>query len=52
VLVDGEVAHVGQKIDPSTGRVEVDGLPLPLAPELVSYLIYKPLGAVSTGGRP
>jgi 23S rRNA pseudouridine2605 synthase len=52
VLVDGEVARVGQKIDPSTGRVEVDGLPLPLAPELVSYLIYKPLGVVSTAEDP
>ena len=52
MLVDGEPAHVGQKIDPSAARVEVDGLPLPLAPDLASYLVYKPVGTVSTADDP
>ena len=52
MLVDGEPAHVGQKVDPSAVRVEVDGLPLPLAPELASYLVYKPVGMVSTADDP
>jgi len=52
VLVDGEPAHLGQKIDPFAVRVEVDGLPLPLAPDLASYLVYKPVGAVSTADDP
>ena len=52
MLVDGEPAHVGQKIDPSAVRVEVDGLPLPLAPDLASYLVYKPVGTVSTADDP
>jgi pseudouridine synthase len=52
VTVDGERAHLGQKIDPSASRVEVDGLPLPLAPELASYLVYKPVGMVSTVDDP
>ena len=52
MLVDGEPAHVGQKIDPSAVRVEVDGLPLPLAPGLASYLVYKPVGTVSTADDP
>jgi 23S rRNA pseudouridine2605 synthase len=52
VTVDGVRAHVGQKIDPSAVRVEVDGLPLPLAPDLASYLVYKPVGTVSTADDP
>jgi 23S rRNA pseudouridine2605 synthase len=51
-MVDGERAHTGQKIDPTAAQVEVDGLPLPLAPDLVSYLVYKPVGTVSTADDP
>lgn len=52
VTVDGEPAHLGQKIDPSTARVEVDGIPLPVRPDLVHYLVYKPVGVVSTAEDP
>ena len=48
VEVDGCVAHLGQKIDPSSQRVAVDGVPLPTAPGLVYYLLNKPLGVLST----
>ena len=43
---------MGQKIDPSTQRVQIDGLPLPLAPDLAAYLVYKPMGTVSTADDP
>ncbi|MFV9672083.1 MAG: S4 domain-containing protein, partial [Acidimicrobiia bacterium] len=26
VTVDGEPAHLGQKVDPATARVEIDGV--------------------------
>jgi pseudouridine synthase len=52
VTVDGERAYLGQKIDPSAAHVEIDGLPLPLAPDLASYLVYKPVGTVSTADDP
>ena len=52
MTVDGEPAHLGQKIDPSEQRVHIDGLPLPLAPDLASYLVYKPVGTVSTADDP
>jgi 23S rRNA pseudouridine2605 synthase len=52
VTVDGDPAHLGQKIDPSKQRVQIDGLPLPLAPDLASYLVYKPVGTVSTADDP
>ena len=32
--------------------MHIDGLPLPLAPDLASYLVYKPVGTVSTVDDP
>lgn len=52
VLVDGDRAHVGQKVDPNRVRVVVDGVPLPVAPDLVHYLLYKPAGVISTADDP
>jgi len=48
VTVDGDPAHLGQKIDPEHAAVLVDGIPLPVAPGLVYYLLNKPRGVVST----
>jgi 23S rRNA pseudouridine2605 synthase len=45
-------AHLGQKVDPDTARVEVDGVRLPVRPGLVYYLLYKPAGVVSTADDP
>lgn len=52
VTVDGVLAHLGQKVDVETAVIEVDGVPLPLRPGLVYYLLYKPLGVVSTTSDP
>lgn len=52
VTVDGQPAHLGQKVDAATARVEVDGVPLPVRPGLVYYLLYKPAGVVSTASDP
>ena len=56
MTVDGKPAHLGQKVDVDTARVEVDGLPLPIRPDLAYYLLNKPPGVVSTAvdphGRP
>jgi len=48
VSVDGERATIGQKVDPDHAAVEVDGVPLPVRPGLVYYLLYKPPGVIST----
>ena len=54
--VDGRPAHLGQKVDPEQVSITVDGIPLPVAPDLRYYLVYKRPGVVSTAadthGRP
>jgi len=46
------VAFVGQRIDPAEASVTVDGVALPLNPELTTWLLYKPAGVVSTMSDP
>ncbi|MGP0030810.1 MAG: pseudouridine synthase [Acidimicrobiales bacterium] len=48
VTVDGQVAELGRRIDVATDRVEVDGILLPVAPDLVYYLLNKPADVVTT----
>jgi len=48
VTVDGQPAHLGQKIDPVAALVLVDGIPLPLDPDATYVLLNKPQGLVST----
>lgn len=52
VTVDGEPATIGQKVDPAAVRVFVDGVPLPVQGALVHYLLYKPVGTISTASDP
>jgi 23S rRNA pseudouridine2605 synthase len=52
VTVDGQVAVVGQRIDPTSARIAVDGVPVAVAPGLVHYLLNKPRGVVTTASDP
>ncbi len=56
VTVNGEVPVLGRRVDPTVDRVELDGVPLPVRPGLVHYLVNTPAGVVSTAedthGRP
>ncbi len=52
VTIDGRIARLGDRVDPSSQRVEVDGVQLPLRPESVTYLLYKPVGVISTASDP
>ena len=52
VTVDGAAATAGQRVDPAVQRVAVDGVPVPVAPGHVYYLLNKPAGVVSTARDP
>jgi 23S rRNA pseudouridine2605 synthase len=52
VTVDGLPATLGQRIDPATARVELDGALVPVAPDLVYYLLNKPDGVITTADDP
>ena len=48
VVVNGEKAILGQRVDPTVDRVELDGVLLPVLPGLVHYVLNKPVGVVTT----
>ncbi len=48
VTIDGRPARMGERVDPGRASVAVDGVPLPVRPGLVYYLLNKPKGVVST----
>ena len=52
VAVDGRTIGLGDRVDVSAQLVTIDGLPIPLNPELETYLVYKPVGVISTVSDP
>ena len=52
VLVNGEVAELGRRVDVASDQVVVDGVPIATRPGLVYYLLNKPAGVVSTASDP
>ena len=52
VTIDGVRAAIGQKIDPETAAIAIDGIPLPVRRDLVYLLVNKPAGVISTASDP
>jgi 23S rRNA pseudouridine2605 synthase len=52
VTVNGAIVHLGQKADPEADVIAIDGIPLPVKPDLVHYLVYKPPGVISSATDP
>jgi 23S rRNA pseudouridine2605 synthase len=52
VRVDGTKATVGLRVDAETAIVTIDGVQLPLNPDLVYWLVYKPQGIITTTDDP
>ena len=52
VLVNGEVARLGQRVDVEHDLVVIDGAPVGIMPGLVYYLLNKPEGVITTASDP
>ncbi|HEV2427894.1 MAG TPA: pseudouridine synthase [Acidimicrobiales bacterium] len=52
VTVDGRVVTLGDRVDPESAEVRVDGRLAPTAPGRVYYLLNKPDGVVTTAKDP
>lgn len=52
VRVDGEVAVLGRRVEPDHQRITVDGVPVSPTGDLVTYVLNKPPGVVSTASDP
>ena len=48
VSVNGQVAVLGRRVDVESDAVEVDGVRVGVAPDLIYYLLNKPKGVVTT----
>jgi 23S rRNA pseudouridine2605 synthase len=52
VTIDGQEALLGDRVDPESSVVEVDGVPIGIRPGSVYYLLNKPTGVVTTADDP
>lgn len=52
VRVNGQVASLGAKADPSQDKIEVDGRPIAAGEALVYIALYKPRGVLSAASSP
>jgi len=52
VMVNGEVAVLGRRVDPERDQIAVDGTPVAVRSGLMYYLLNKPAGVVSTASDP
>lgn len=52
VVVNGRRARLGDRVDATKDKVEVDGSPFPVTTDLVYYLLNKPVGVVTSAGDP
>jgi pseudouridine synthase len=52
VTVDGKIATLGDKADPETQRIAVDGIPIPKPQPSIYILLHKPRGVITTTDDP
>ena len=48
VSVNGEIAQLGRRVNVEVDTVEIDGAPVGVRPDLVYYLVNKPINVIST----
>lgn len=52
IVVDGALARLGDRVDVTNQTLTLDGIPVPLDPEIETHLLYKPHGVISTASDP
>jgi 23S rRNA pseudouridine2605 synthase len=52
VSVDGTTIGLGDRVDVSMQVLTIDGVPIPLSPDLETHLLYKPVGVISSASDP
>lgn len=52
VTIDGRTAILGDRVDVESERVAIDGSLLPVNPDHQTFLLYKPVGVISTADDP
>jgi 23S rRNA pseudouridine2605 synthase len=52
VLLNGMPVVLGDRVDPESDVLTLDGAPIPVAPGVFTYLLYKPVGVISTADDP
>ena len=48
VTVNGEIAILGRRVDVEVDLIEIDGAPVGVRPDVVYYLVNKPVDVIST----
>lgn len=49
---NGEPVVLGDRVDPSSDVLTLDGVPVPVSEDLETHLLYKPAGVISTASDP
>ncbi len=52
VRLDGEPTRLGDRVYVESQTLTLDGVPLPVNPEIETHLLYKPVGVISTAADP
>lgn len=52
VLLNGEPVVLGDRVDPTSDVLTLDGAPVPVSEELETHLLNKPVGVISTANDP
>lgn len=52
VRLNGRAVVLGDRVDPDTDVLTLDGVPISLATGLETHLLYKPVGVISTASDP
>lgn len=52
IRLNGKPVVLGDRVDPARDLLTLDGAPVPVAEDLETHLLYKPVGVISTASDP